>query len=201
MKRFSRQWFCVSVKTWSVTLRDEHGPRVTENRVLRIFWPMVDKVQVSGGWKQLHNEIKNLYCCQILLEWSNQGRLNGQGIYHTWDKIETRTKFCRKPWNRPIGRLVANVIKVSKWTLKELGSEGAVCIHPAQVRDKYCDGFSDYGNKIVSFLKIMEFLVLINDLVFQGGLYSIKFLYKACLMWLIFSYANTLSICIGFWYI
>jgi hypothetical protein len=39
-------------ETWFLTLREEHGPRVFENRVLRrIFEPKRD-----GGWRKLHNE-------------------------------------------------------------------------------------------------------------------------------------------------
>jgi hypothetical protein len=42
-------------ETLYVTLREEHRLRVFENRVLRrIFGPKRD--EVTGGWKQLHNE-------------------------------------------------------------------------------------------------------------------------------------------------
>jgi hypothetical protein len=42
-------------ETWSLTLREEHRPRVFENRVLRgIFGPKRD--EVIGGWRKLHNE-------------------------------------------------------------------------------------------------------------------------------------------------
>jgi hypothetical protein len=48
-------------ETWSVTLREEHRPRVFENRVLRrIFGPKRDKV--TGEWRKLHSgELHNLY--------------------------------------------------------------------------------------------------------------------------------------------
>jgi hypothetical protein len=51
----------ISEKTWSLTLREEHGVRVFENRVLRrIFGPKRD--EVTGGWRKLHNEeLHNLY--------------------------------------------------------------------------------------------------------------------------------------------
>jgi hypothetical protein len=43
------------VKTWSLTLREEHRLRVFKNRVLRrIFGPKRD--EVTGGWRGLHNE-------------------------------------------------------------------------------------------------------------------------------------------------
>jgi hypothetical protein len=42
-------------ETWSLTLREEHGLRVFENRVLkRIFGPKRD--EVIGEWRKLHNE-------------------------------------------------------------------------------------------------------------------------------------------------
>jgi hypothetical protein len=48
-------------ETWSQTLKEEHGLRVFENRVLRrIFGPKRD--EVTGGWRKLHNEeLHNLY--------------------------------------------------------------------------------------------------------------------------------------------
>ena len=49
-------------ETWSVTLREERGLRVFENRVLRrIFGPKRD--EVTGEWRKLHNEeLNDQYC-------------------------------------------------------------------------------------------------------------------------------------------
>jgi hypothetical protein len=49
------------MKTWSLTLREEHKLRVFENRVLRrISGPKRDGV--TGGWRKLHNvELRDLY--------------------------------------------------------------------------------------------------------------------------------------------
>jgi hypothetical protein len=42
-------------ETWSLILREEHGLRVFENRMLRsIFGPK--RNEVTGGWRKLHNE-------------------------------------------------------------------------------------------------------------------------------------------------
>jgi hypothetical protein len=42
-------------ETWSLTLREEHRPRMFENKVLRgIFGPRRD--EVTGEWSRLHNE-------------------------------------------------------------------------------------------------------------------------------------------------
>jgi len=43
---------------WSLTLREEHRLRVSENRVLwRIFRPKRD--EVTGEWRKLHNKELN----------------------------------------------------------------------------------------------------------------------------------------------
>jgi hypothetical protein len=46
---------------WSLTLREEHRPRVFEDKVLRrIFRPKRD--EVTGGWRKLQNEeLHDLY--------------------------------------------------------------------------------------------------------------------------------------------
>jgi hypothetical protein len=40
-------------ETWSLTLRKEHGLRVSENRVLRIYGPRREE---DGYWRKLHIE-------------------------------------------------------------------------------------------------------------------------------------------------
>jgi hypothetical protein len=43
-----------------ISLREEHGRRACERRVLRrIFGHM--REEVTGGWRKLHNELHNLY--------------------------------------------------------------------------------------------------------------------------------------------
>jgi hypothetical protein len=58
--------------TWSLTLREEHGLRVFENRVLRrIFGPKND--EVTGEWRRLHNEeLNDVYSSPKLFGCSNQ---------------------------------------------------------------------------------------------------------------------------------
>ena len=50
-----------SVKTWSLTLREERRLRVFENRVLRrVFGPKRD--ELTGEWRKLRNgELNDLY--------------------------------------------------------------------------------------------------------------------------------------------
>jgi len=48
--------------TWSLTLKEERGLRVFENKMLRrIFGSKRD--EVTGEWRKLHNdELNDLYC-------------------------------------------------------------------------------------------------------------------------------------------
>jgi hypothetical protein len=53
-------------ESWSLTLREEHGLRVFENRVLRRIFG--HKREVDRSWRKLHNdELHNLYSSPILL--------------------------------------------------------------------------------------------------------------------------------------
>jgi hypothetical protein len=53
-------------ETWSLTLREEHGLRVFENRVLRrIFGPKRD--EITGEWRRLLNEGLTVYTTQQIL--------------------------------------------------------------------------------------------------------------------------------------
>jgi len=49
-------------ETWSLTLREERGLRLFENRKLRrIFGP--SRYELTGEWRKLHNEeLNDLYC-------------------------------------------------------------------------------------------------------------------------------------------
>jgi hypothetical protein len=55
----------------SLALREEHRPRVFENRVLRkIFGPKRD--EVIGGWRELHNEeLRDLYSSPSIVKLTN----------------------------------------------------------------------------------------------------------------------------------
>jgi hypothetical protein len=46
-------------ETWSLKIREEHRPRVFENRLWRLFGPKRD--EVTGGRRILHNELFDLY--------------------------------------------------------------------------------------------------------------------------------------------
>jgi hypothetical protein len=62
-----------------VTLREERGLRVVENRVLkRISGPKRD--EVTGGWRKLHNEgLHNLYSSPSIIRMIKSRRMRWAG--------------------------------------------------------------------------------------------------------------------------
>jgi hypothetical protein len=66
-------------ETWSLTLREEHGLRVFENRVLRrIFGPKRDEVTVDR--RKLHNEeLHNLYSSPNIIRMIKSRRMRWVG--------------------------------------------------------------------------------------------------------------------------
>jgi hypothetical protein len=66
-----------------VTLRKEHGLKVSENRVLRrIFGPKRDEVR--GGWSILHNEeLCYLYSSSNIIRMINSRRMRWRGAWFT----------------------------------------------------------------------------------------------------------------------
>jgi hypothetical protein len=66
-------------ETWSLTIREEHGLRVFENKVLRrIFGPKRD--EVTGGWRKLHNEeLRDLYSSPSIIRITKSRRMRWAG--------------------------------------------------------------------------------------------------------------------------
>jgi hypothetical protein len=64
---------------WSLTLREEHRPRLFQNRVLRrIFGPKRD--EATGGWKKLHHEeLHNLYSSPSIIRIIKAGHVEKMG--------------------------------------------------------------------------------------------------------------------------
>jgi hypothetical protein len=110
----------------SLTLKEEHRLRVSENRVLRrIFGP---KRKEDGSWRKLHNdELHSLYSSPNIVgviksRWmgwvGHVARLGeGRGVY--------RVLVWRSEGKRPLGRPRRRWEDNIKMDLREIGIDGA----------------------------------------------------------------------------
>jgi hypothetical protein len=66
-------------ETWSLTLREEHGLRVFDNRVLkRLFGPKRD--EVMGEWRKLQNEeLHGMYSSPSIIRMIKSRRMKWVG--------------------------------------------------------------------------------------------------------------------------
>jgi hypothetical protein len=61
MQNYILPVFLYGCETWSVTLREGHRLRVSENRMQRRIFETL-REEVTGGWRRLYNEeVNNLY--------------------------------------------------------------------------------------------------------------------------------------------
>ena len=74
-------------ETWSLTLREEHGLRVFENRVLRRIFG-VERDGVTGEWRKLHNEELNvLYFSPNIVRVMKSRRMRWAGhVARMWER-------------------------------------------------------------------------------------------------------------------
>jgi hypothetical protein len=119
-------------ETWSLTLREEHCLRVSENRVLRrIFGP---KKEEDGSWRKLHNdELLGLYCSPNIvraikssrMRWAGHVARMGErkGVY----RVLVGSPEGKRPLGRPRRRWEDNI----KLDLREKGIDGAKWIQLA----------------------------------------------------------------------
>jgi len=125
-------------ETWSLTLREEHRLRVSENRALRIFGPKRD--EVTGEWRKLHNEELNvLYSSPNIVRVIKSRRMRlaghvacmgeGRGMY--------RVLVGKPEGKRPLGRLRHRWEDNIKRDLQEVGCGGMDWIKLAQDRDRW----------------------------------------------------------------
>jgi hypothetical protein len=112
-------------ETWSLTLRQEHRLRISENRVLRkIFGP---KREEDGSWRKLHNdELHSLYSSHNIVRVIKSRRMRwaghlarmgeGRGVY--------RVLVQKSEGKRPLGRPRRRWEDTIRWTLERPGSIG-----------------------------------------------------------------------------
>jgi hypothetical protein len=78
-----------------LTLREEHGLRVFENRALRrIFGPKRD--EVTGGWRKLHDEFHNLFSLPNIIRMIKLKRMGW--VKHVADMGEMRNAYKIFGW-------------------------------------------------------------------------------------------------------
>jgi hypothetical protein len=112
-------------ETWSLTLKEEHRLRVSENTVLRrIFGP---KREEDGSWRKMHNdELHDLYSSPNIVRVIKSRRMRrpghvarmgeGRGVY--------RVLVGGPEGRRPLGRLRRRWEDNIKLDLREIGIDG-----------------------------------------------------------------------------
>jgi hypothetical protein len=121
-------------ETWSLTLREEHGLRVFENRVLRIFGP---KREEDASWRKLHNdELHNLYSSPNIIRVIKGRRMRWAGHVARMGEVRGvyRVLVGRPEGKRPLGRPRHRWEDNIKTDLGEIGIDGANWIQLAQDR-------------------------------------------------------------------
>jgi hypothetical protein len=127
-------------ETWSLTLREEHRLRVSENRVLRrIFGPKGN--EIKGEERKLHNgKLQNLYSSRDIIKETKSRRMR-------WARYMARTEEGRKVYKvlvgkpegkSPLGRPSRTWEDGIRMDLREIGWGGGLeWIHLAQDRDRW----------------------------------------------------------------
>jgi PAS domain-containing protein len=122
---------------WSLTLREDRGLRVFENRVLRrIFGPKRD--EVTGGWRKLHNEeFHSLYFSPSIIRMIKSRRLRwARHVVRTGEKMNAYRILVGTPeGKRPLGRLRRRWVDKIKMDLRDIVWGGMNWFDLAQDRD------------------------------------------------------------------
>jgi hypothetical protein len=122
-------------ETWSLTLRQEHRFRVSENRELKIIFGL-KKDEVTGGWRELHNEeFPNFYSSPSIGTMMQSRRMRWPGHGEEGECILVGKPKVKRPLERPTRRWVDNI----KMDRRQIGWDDMNWIVVAQVRDQWRD--------------------------------------------------------------
>jgi hypothetical protein len=126
-------------ETWSLTLKEEHGLGVFENRVLRrIFGPRKD--EVTGKWRKLHNEeLRDLYSSPSIIRIIKSRRMRWVGhVARMGEKGNAyRLLVGKLEGKRPLGRSRRRWMYNIRMDLVEVGWGDVDWIRLAQDRDRW----------------------------------------------------------------
>ncbi|KAJ4426655.1 hypothetical protein ANN_26453 [Periplaneta americana] len=126
-------------ETWTLTLREEHGLRVFENKVFRkIFGAKRD--EVTGEWRKLHNtELHALFSSPDIIRNIKSRRLRWAGHVVRMDESRSayRVLVGRPEGKRPLGRPRRRWEDNIKMDLREVGYVDRDWINLAQDRDRW----------------------------------------------------------------
>jgi hypothetical protein len=135
--------FC-GCETLSLTLTQEHGSRVYENRMLgKIFGPK--REEVAGGWSRMHNEeLHNLYTSPSIISEDEIGR---SGSTQLRDDKCIQNFDCMKPdRKRSHARLRHKWLDNTGMNLREIRWYGVDWMHLALERDQWSIS-CEHGNE------------------------------------------------------
>jgi hypothetical protein len=103
--RCNNMWFCYGCQTWSLTLREKHRLRVSENRVLRrIFGPKGN--EMTGGWKKPHNELRNMYPSPRIIRMIKTRRMRLVGHVVRMRRRGMHIRYWWESQKRPLRRRI-----------------------------------------------------------------------------------------------
>jgi hypothetical protein len=125
-------------ETWSLTLREKHRLRVSENRVLRrIFGPK--RAEVTG-WRKLHNEeLHGLYSLPGIVRMIKARRMRWAGHVAYMGEVRGAYNILvgRPEGRRPLGRPRCTREDNIKMDLTEMGFGDVDWIHLARYKDTW----------------------------------------------------------------